>query len=173
MRSTSFPTSCWLDRRAAPGPSPIAGTGLFATAPIAAGEIVMRLGGEALTDAAFRIRTRDMPRYSAIAIDDGLNLLLPDDAPTNFGNHGCDSNLWMNDAVTVAARRDIAPGDELTIDYALQTADLAWSMSCACGSPVCRGIITNDDWRLPDLQRRYAGHFSPFLNRRIAALHGI
>jgi uncharacterized protein len=48
-------------------------------------------------------------------------------------------------------------------------AGLAWSMACNCGSPHCRRIVTNEDWRRPDVQERYAGHFSPFLNHRIAA----
>jgi hypothetical protein len=55
------------------------------------------------------------------------------------------------------------------VDYATHTADLAWSMTCTCGSPHCRRVVTNEDWRRPDVQERYADHFSPFLNRRIAA----
>ncbi len=72
--------------------------------------------------------------------------------------------------MTFAARRDIAPGEEVTDDYALLSADLAFRMECRCGSAACRGLVTNDDWRRLDLQERYAGHFSPFLNRRIAAM---
>ncbi len=37
-------------------------------------------------------------------------------------NHSCDSNLWMADEATVVARRDIAAGEELTLDYALHPA---------------------------------------------------
>ena len=73
------------------------------------------------------------------------------------------------DAVTLVARRPIAAGEEVTVDYATHTADLPWSMTCSCGSPHCRRVVTHDDWRRPDVQARYAGHFSPFLNRRIAA----
>ena len=43
-------TSSWLDPRVVVAPSPIEGRGLFARAPIEAGEVVMRLGGEVLTD---------------------------------------------------------------------------------------------------------------------------
>jgi hypothetical protein len=50
-------------------------------------------------------------------------------------------------------------------------AGLAWSMACNCGSPHCRRIVANEDWRRPDVRERYAGHFSPLLNRRIAARH--
>ena len=41
---------------------------------------------------------------------------------------------------------------------------------CACGSARCRGRVTGNDWRDPLLWKRYAGHFSPYLQRRIAAL---
>ena len=75
----------------------------------------------------------------------------------------------MADAVTVVARFDIVPGQELTIDYALFTAKSDWSLNavCNCGAQVCRKTITGNDWRLPDVQNRYHNHFSPFLNERI------
>ena len=77
----------------------------------------------------------------------------------------------MADAVTVVARRDIRAGDEVTVDYALQTAQPVplLEMPCACGTPDCRRSITGDDWRLPPVQARYAGHFAPFINKRTEA----
>ena len=41
---------------------------------------------------------------------------------------------------------------------------------CLCGQLTCRQIVTGADWRNPDLQEKYAGWFSPYLARRIAAL---
>ncbi len=41
-------------------------------------------------------------------------------------------------------------------------------VTCRCCSPDCHGQVTGDDWELPELQKRCAGHFSPFLNRRLA-----
>ena len=38
---------------------------------------------------------------------------------------------------------------------------------CACGALHCRGRISGNDWKLPELQRRYKGYFSPYLQRRI------
>ena len=35
---------------------------------------------------------------------------------------------------------------------------------------MCRGRVTGEDWRNPALWERYAGHFSPYLERRIKAL---
>jgi hypothetical protein len=74
----------------------------------------------------------------------------------------------MQDAVTVVARRDIAAGEELTLDDALASDDPTFSMGpCRCGAADCRVTITGADWRLPGVQARYAGHLSPFLNERI------
>ena len=67
----------------------------------------------------------------------------------------------MGDTVTLVARRRIDPGEELPVDYALfeanENAIMEWE--CFCGSPNCRKRVTGQDWRLPELQRRYAGHF--------------
>ena len=43
-------------------------------------------------------------------------------------------------------------------------------MECRCGTPSCRGVVTGDDWRLPELQARYAGSFSWYLAERIRRL---
>jgi hypothetical protein len=40
---------------------------------------------------------------------------------------------------------------------------------CGCGTPVCRGRVTAEDWKRKDLQMRYEGYFSAYLQRRIAA----
>ncbi len=84
-------------------------------------------------------------------------------------NHSCDSNTWMDDEVTLVARRDIEAGEEVTVDYALFTTQSNWMLDnrCHCRSPHCRRVITGDDWMRKDVQERYQGHFSPFINRRI------
>jgi uncharacterized protein len=75
--------------------------------------------------------------------------------------------MWMDDEITISARRVIPDGVEATIDYALFTVAATWSMQCHCGADSCRGVVTGDDWRLPAVHERYRGHFSPFINRRI------
>ncbi len=54
-------------------------------------------------------------------IDDDVNLVLAPDQLIHYGNHSCDPTMWHVDATTLATRRDVAAGDELTIDYATQT----------------------------------------------------
>ena len=41
----------------------------------------------------------------------------------DFMNHSCDPNTWMEDEVTISARRDIQAGEEITADYALWVAE--------------------------------------------------
>ena len=165
------PLRSWLDPCLIVRPSPIEGRGLFAAAPIRAGEVVIRWGGRPITDDEVqtfdaRWRATGTP-YSTAAIGEGRNLLQGEDDPLRYGNHSCDPNLWLVDALTEVARREIAVGEELTFDYTLATV-VPWQMPCRCGAARCRGVITGDDWRLPELQARYRGHFSPFIEARIA-----
>ena len=88
-----------------------------------------------------------------------------------FGiNHSCDPNVWMRDTFRLAARRDILPGEELAMDYAMLGGEPGYRSEwrCSCGAPDCRGTITGEDWKLESLRVRYEGHFIPFVNRRIA-----
>jgi SET domain-containing protein len=155
-----------LDPRVEVRLSPLHGRGLFATGFIAEGEAVVRWDGEVLPIAELE-SLKARPTYSCAALSLDSILVFRDNDPVNFGNHSCDPNLWMSDEVTECARRNIKPDEELTVDYAVHSDDPAWQMPCMCGSPACRRIIRGDDWQVPELQRRYAGHFSPYLNERI------
>lgn len=162
------PATSWLSPKLEFRPSPIDGLGLFAKAPIEVGEPVAVMGGEALTDEEFAAHIASVPRWSAAAIDEGLNVLQDPDDPLSRGNHSCDPNLWMADELTLVPRRPLGPGEEATVDYALMTVDEAWSMVCRCGAAACRGTVSGIDWRQGGLQAVYRGHFSPFIGRRIA-----
>jgi uncharacterized protein len=71
--------------------------------------------------------------------------------------------------VVYVALRDIGIGEEFTADYAM-TEDEPYEMNCRCGSQSCRGIITGFDWQKPEIQKKYNGYFSWFIQRRIDAL---
>lgn len=58
----------------------------------------------------------------------------------------------------------------MCIDYAMCDSTPGEEFSCSCGSAICRHIVTGDDWKLPQLQKRYAGYFSPYLQRKIDVL---
>jgi hypothetical protein len=172
-----YPEHEWIDQRIEIRESAIAGRGMFALAPIAAGETVIVWGGWECTSedvAAGRVA----PRSTVYIGEDwflGAHVGEYDREQTDRGdfiNHACDPNVWLADENTLVARRDIAAGEELTMDYALFEGDeddvKPWE--CRCGSPLCRHQVTGRDWRLPELQERYRGHFSPFINRRVRSL---
>ena len=83
-----------------------------------------------------------------------------------YTNHSCDPNLAIQGQIVLVAMRDIAAGEELTIDWAT-TDDGDHRMACHCGSPRCRGTVTGKDWMKPELQARYRGWFCWFLQRKI------
>lgn len=169
-----IPARTWLDPRVALRASPRGGYGLFATAPIHAGEIVIIWGGASYTDEAGAQEAMHSGK-AVMQWDSQVYSVETDDDDAAFKiNHGCDPNIWMQDAFTIVARADIAAGVELLADYALwETSDeYVASWECHCGSPLCRGRITGRDWRLPELRERYRGHFSPLLEKRIAQAYG-
>ena len=83
-----------------------------------------------------------------------------------FINHSCDPNVGFRGQVVYVAMRDIAAGEELCHDYAMERSD-HYTLDCHCGSSLCRGKVTGDDWKLPELQQRYGKYFSIYLRCRI------
>jgi hypothetical protein len=142
-----------------------------ATAPIAEGAVVEKLGGTLVTDPELHRMIESGPGYvDSVSIDDNLNLVLPAGSPVHFGNHSCDPTLWWVDPFMLVARVDINSDDEITVDYGTLTDDPGFRMNCSCGAEDCRGEITGGDWNRPELQRRYGDHWVPVLRRRIASL---
>lgn len=162
----------WNDPRIEIKKSPISGSGMFARGPIKEGGPICTVGGMVMTGSEFEAFQASHSTYNAIQIDEDLHLVeQPEITRTLEGsmNHSCDSDVWMEDEVTLVARRDIAAGEEITVDYALFTTQPNWALDnpCHCDSPHCRHMITGNDWKLKEVQERYQNHFSPFINRRI------
>jgi uncharacterized protein len=71
----------------------------------------------------------------------------PNDA--RWINHSCDPNCEAaeeDDRIFIDAMRDIAPGEELFYDYALEidepvTEEAKKKYACNCGSSKCRGTM--------------------------------
>jgi SET domain-containing protein len=152
--------------------SSIEGRGLFAKQQIKAGEVVVVKGGYILTRSQ-RDQIGKELGPSEIQITEDLFIGPANKRQREGGmmhlNHSCEPNLGLQGQIVYVALRDIAVDEELTFDYAM-TDDEPGEMQCRCGTPSCRGTITGLDWRKPEIQRRYDGYFSWFIQRRIDAV---
>lgn len=81
-------------------------------------------------------------------------------------NHSCDPNTWWAGS-SLVTRRPILTGEELTVDYSTGFSDPSFLLACHCESYRCRQMVAGDDWRIPELQKRYAGHWAPEVERLI------
>lgn len=120
------------------------GMGVFATRKLRGERYLSKVEGEVIDDANYG---------SCHCMDLGGTLSLEPEAPFRFLNHCCEPNCCLvhcdveyDDGspappeIWVETLRSIAPGEELTIDYAWP-ADAA--IPCGCGSPGCRGWIVD------------------------------
>ena len=76
-------------------------------------------------------------------------------------NHSCDPNTWWDGSITLVARHDIEAGEEITYDYSTCDIDHVFEMDCSCGSPRCRGTVSNRDYLDLDWQRQYGSNLPP------------
>ncbi len=162
----------WITPKAAKGgASAIAGRGVHAAEVIAGGEVVAVKGGH-IVDGSAAAGLPEAIRDSAFPI--GPDLFLAALTPGEYDgvmmriNHSCEPNLGMGGNVLLVAMRDIAVGEELTIDYALFLGDPGFAMDCRCGTAACRGVVRGTDWMRTDLRARYRGWFSWWLQHKIA-----
>lgn len=145
------------------------GWGVYAVAPIQKGELLVLWGGRIFHVSQLN---RDDPYFTqtVLQIDDEFYLLSEELEPADYFNHSCDPNAGFFGQIGLVAMREIQPGEEVCFDYAMCDGSPYDEFECHCGSPHCRGRVTGDDWRRPELWERYDGYFSPYLQRRIQAL---
>ncbi|MGH3414083.1 MAG: SET domain-containing protein [Marmoricola sp.] len=152
-------------------PSGIAGRGLRALEPIDAGEVVAVKGGHIVTTQTLHALPDPLPN-SEIQIADGLHLAALSEAEYEqsmlFLNHSCEPNVGFGGNIVLVAMRAVRAGEELTTDYAMFD-DHDGQMACNCGTTCCRRTIHGHDWQRDDLQARYRGYFSWYLQARIDA----
>ncbi|MCG3135458.1 MAG: D-alanine--D-alanine ligase [Planctomycetes bacterium] len=83
-------------------------------------------------------------------------------------DHSCDPNSWL-DGLDLVARRAIAEGERITMDYATFCGPDMQPFECRCGAPACRRTIRATDHADPAIAARYGGHVSDYVRHRLAA----
>lgn len=154
----------------AEAPNKGGGHTILAREAIAKGEPVCVWGGHVI-EARDLAALPPAERAHAVQVEEELYLaVIEPDEPASYFNHSCSPNTGFRGQIVLVALRDIAPGEEVTFDYAMSDGSPYDEFECRCGAPQCRGRVTGNDWRRPELWERYDGHFSPYLQRRIDRL---
>jgi hypothetical protein len=148
------------------------GRGLFANEPLRKGEIVAVKGGYVMTKSEWdAIESGIGP--AEVYVAEGL-VIAPRskeeyESSMMHLNHSCEPNVGVEGQIVFVTMRTVTKGEELVMDYAMMD-DFDDEMTCACGAPTCRKTVTGRDWKKPELQRRYQGYFSAYLQKKIAHL---
>ncbi|MSQ83518.1 MAG: SET domain-containing protein-lysine N-methyltransferase [Myxococcales bacterium] len=84
-------------------------------------------------------------------------------------NHACDPNAWLQ-GLDLVARRPIAAGEALTMEYATFCGPAMEPFECQCGAKTgpsgpCRRTIRGTDSLRPDIVGPYGSHVSDFVRR--------
>lgn len=126
----------------------IAGYGIYASRDIKEGEIIFKGEGRAQRIITKRFVEKNWNeeeklhfRRYAYPVSEELFILWDDD-PSEWApqNHCCDANTFF-DGLNVSALRNIAKGQELTLDYADFLDENMEPFDCKCGASSCRGLI--------------------------------
>ncbi len=144
------------------------GRGLFALQPIDEGTLLVAWGGVVVDENTLSHLPGSRKRLS-IQIEDELYLVVSREGPADYVNHSCEPNAGLSGQINLVAMRSIRRGEEITYDYAMGDGSSYDEFDCGCGARSCRKRITGRDWEIAELQRRYRGYFSPYLERRIRA----
>jgi SET domain len=149
--------------------SDIAGRGVFARRRFMPGDVVV----------AYAPKQRRVPAASpeaTAAADTKLTLLsgdqviIPDESVPGgwLCNHSCSPNatLYASGEGRIQCRREIAPGEEVTIFYGWVSEDDPERDPCRCGSPNCRRFI-NFDVRRDDLDHVVLGDAAGFASDEV------
>ena len=125
------------------------GQGVFATERIPAGTLVCVYRGEPISSEEADRRSRARPPGAPVfifEIDEDRCIDATDtgtENPARFINHACEENCeaaWnpRERRLEIRALRDLAAGEELSIDYGFGLAGF-FEHPCRCGKKGCRG----------------------------------
>ena len=152
--------------------------GVFAHAPVRKGERLAIFGGAIMPiDETTKLPAQF--RFYPLQIEERFMLYMRDPSvpeDTDYFNHSCSPNAGLKGQIFLVAMRDISAEEEITFDYCMslsefEGSDFTIEFTCGCGSPECRGKVTQKDWRRPDLQQKYKGFFSLYIQEKIEKLN--
>lgn len=144
------------------------GYGLFANEFIKANEIISISGGIIINRNDFIEMKNQGLDYSYHITDDFLICPLnPSDPSDDWRmNHCCEPNCGLNGNIIFVAIRDIQKDEELTYDYCMTESDSRYKLNLHCDKFTCRKILSGDDWKDQELQKKYGKYFSNYIKNK-------
>ena len=143
------------------------GLALIASQQIYAGEKLMAFDGKFFEWGQTTLNLANRPphftRDHCIQIGEGKSR--DSTGLARYANHCCEPNCGISDLIWITAMTPIAPGTELTWDYAM-TEDNDWRMVCACHAAKCRKIIAGYRYLPVERREEYGGFVSAWLTKR-------
>jgi hypothetical protein len=91
-----------------------------------------------------------------------------------YFNHSCEPNSGFKGQLLLISMKDIKKDEQITFDYSMVLSSSkknSYKMKCLCGSKNCRGIIDEEGWKNPKLQKKYKGYFQWYLEEKIKKLN--
>ena len=145
------------------------GLGLFARRTFTPIEFIHRVRFEREITKDSPLRTELGERFDHCAYPDGKVMLVAH--PYRHLNHSCDPNAYYQyegEIPIARARRFIAAGDEITVDYLINNpGGDRWP--CRCGAARCRGQTGTSFFDLPrSFQEEYAPLLPSWFCKRFA-----
>jgi SET domain-containing protein len=138
------------------------GLGLVATRLIRTGELVWELDEPTYNWKEIESWSRERRKaFEWYGFQCGVDRYSLPEGLSREMNHSCDPSTWWSGSNSLVARRDIQPGEEVTYDYSTSDVDHVFEMECSCGSPRCRGTISNRDYLDPEWRKQYGSHLPP------------
>jgi len=148
------------------------GNGVFARQDIKKEELLVMFGGHIISlneEKKLPAKYRD----TGIQINDNFVLSsLKTTEITDYFNHSCKPNSGIRGQIFLVAMRNIKKGEQVVFDYAMclsnnKKSGFFYKKKCLCGSKKCRRYITGNDWKIPELQKKYKGYFEWYLQKKI------
>ena len=123
--------------------SRIDGRGAFAAEAMPARRKIGEIRGESLSVREARRRAKTMERIMIVEVSHTRAIDASGSTdPLRFTNHSCQPNAVLRirqGRVEFYAMRDIAPGEEITVNYGETHHE--GKLRCRCGAPGCVGAI--------------------------------
>lgn len=149
------------------------GSGIFAIDKINAGEIIAEFDGDIYIDLHSNSKewTQNLSDHCIQFAEDKWRY---SNGVAIYANHSCNPNCGIKNLFQIVAMRDIEIDEEITWDYEMtednETEDdksfYYWTLSCQCGSPICRGNIGSYRNMPQEIRDKYKEFISEWLIRK-------